>query len=233
MVDPIINEPTPAQNGGKEQEETKETEESTPEIKAEQPFKAFATKKDHDDYINGLIKDRLKREREKFADYEDLKAKADRLKKFEDKDLTDADKILQNYEEATGKVKELTVSLTNVQLENAKLKALIKAGALPDQLDGLLKRVAGSNEDEVIADVEELKTLGWIGKVPEPDLKPTKPTGLGSPTKTGEATKKVSLKDQLHEVNAKLSDPKLPHREKEDLMKQSIKLNRLIQKGET
>ena len=198
----------------------------------EKLFKTFASKKEHDDYINEITKERLDRERKKFADYDDLKAKAEKLKQFEDKDLTDVEKLKKEHEKASGKVSELTNELTGVRLENAKLKALIKAGANPDQLDGLLKRVSGSTEEEVLADVEELKAMGWIGAKP---TEPTKesPKGLGTPTKTGDATPAKTLQDQLNEANAKLRDPKLDYREKSALIDLTLQLNRRISKGET
>ena len=199
----------------------------------EKLFKTFASKKEHDDYINDITKERLDRERKKFADYDDLKAKAEKLKQFEDKDLTDVEKLKKEHEKASGKVSELTNELTGIRLENAKLKALIKAGANPDQLDGLLKRVSGSTEEEVLADVEELKAMGWIGVKPttDPTKEPIK--GLGTQTKTGDATPAKTLQDQLNEANAKLRDPKLDYREKSALIDLTLQLNRKISKGET
>ena len=221
MVDPIA-EPTPI--GGNV---------PTPEPKPADAFKTFASKKEHDDYLNEIVEARLDRERKKFADYDDLKAKAKKLKVLEEKDMTDVDKLKQEHQEATGKVSELTTALTGTKLENAKLKALIKAGVNPDQLDGLLKRVSGTTEEEIFADVEELKGLGWIGQKPatEPTKDPIK--GLGTPTKNGDPTPAKTLQDQLNEANAKLRDPKLDYREKSALIDLTLQLNRKISKGET
>jgi hypothetical protein len=161
------------------------------------------------------------------------KAKAEKLKQFEDKDLTDVEKLKKEHEKASGEVSKLTNELTGVRLENAKLKALIKAGANPDQLDGLLKRVSGSTEEEVLADVEELKAMGWIGVKPttDPTKEPLK--GLGTQTKTGDATPAKTLQDQLNEANAKLRDPKISYNEKTALIDLTLQLNRKISKGET
>lgn len=222
MTDPIeptagktpVNEPTAAQ-----------PKEPVP------AFKTFASKKDHDDYINEITKDRLDRERKKFADYDDLKAKAEKLKQFEDKDLTDVEKLKKEHEKAIGKANDLDKELTGTKLENAKLKALIKAGVNPDQLDGLLKRVSGATEEEIFADVEELKSMGWIGQKSDPAKEP--PKGIGTATKTGDQTPAKSLQDQLNESNAKLRDPKLPYSEKQALIDLVLQLNRRISKGET
>jgi len=36
---------------------------------------------------------------------------------------------------------------------------------MPEQITKLLKRVSGTTPEEIAADVEELKSLGWIGSV--------------------------------------------------------------------
>jgi hypothetical protein len=169
-------------------------------------------------------------EKQYKAQLDDLLGK---LKQFEDKDLTDIDKLKKEHEKAISEKADLDKQLTGTKLENAKLKALIKAGVGPDQLDGLLKRVSGTTEEEIIADVEELKGLGWIGQRPatEPVKEPLK--GLGTQTKTGDATPAKTLQDQLNEANAKLRDPKLAYGEKSALIDLVLQLNRKIAKGET
>jgi hypothetical protein len=219
MVDPILD-PTPG-NGGNV---------PTPEPKTADAFKVFASKKEHDDYLNQIVEDRLDRERKKYQDYDDLKAKAKKLKLLEEKDMTDIDKLKQEHADATGKVSSLQTELTGTKLENAKLKALVKAGVQPEQLDGLLKRVAGTTEDEIVADVEELMVLGWIGQKPAaPD---PKPQGLGTPTAKGDPQKPKTISEQLAEVTARLSDPKTTYKERTALIDLSLQLNRRISKGE-
>lgn len=191
------------------------------------------------DELDKLFADRQKRgedaaakrlEKQYKAQIDELNAK---LKAFQEKDLSDVERIKLEHESATAKVSELTNELTGTRQENAKLRALIKAGVQPDQLDGLLKRVSGSTEEEIFADVEELKGLGWIGAKPTQQTTEEKPKGLGTQTKTGEPAQKKSLYDQLAEVNRKLRDPKLPYAEKSALIDLSLQLNRKIQKGET
>lgn len=191
------------------------------------------------DELDKLFADRQKRGEDAAAKRLEKQYKAqldelsNKLKAFEEKDLTDVEKLKKEHEKATGKLSELDKELTGVKLENAKLKALIKAGAGPDQLDGLLKRVSGSNEEEIFADVEELKAYGWVGqkKVDEPAKEPLR--GLGTLTKTGDATPPKSLKDRVKEINTRLLDKAIPFREKEDLLKEVTKLNRRISQGET
>lgn len=114
---------------------------------------------------------------------EDLQAK---IADFEGKDLGAMEKLQRKYDKLVEDHKSTDTELIGANLKLAKLTALLKAGAQPDKLDGLLKRVSGSTEPEIEADVQELVSLGWIGKAPEPD--PSKPAANGSgkpPVKDG------------------------------------------------
>lgn len=166
-------------------------------------------------------------EKQYKAQMEELLGK---IKSYEEKDLTDVEKLKKEHEKAISEKADLDKRLIGTKLENAKLKALIKAGVNPDQLDGLLKRVSGTTEEEIFADVEELKSLGWIGQKQE-TTKETK--GIGTATKTGDQTPAKSLQDQLNESNAKLRDPKMPYAKKQALIDLVLQLNRRISKGET
>lgn len=221
MPEPTINEPTPAPKGGNEPE-PEPTPESEP--KAAEPKTLTFTQEE----LDRKFQDRQTRG-EKAAEKKFQKQISDltaQIEEFKGKDLGELEKLQKKLEKANEDLKKLP----DLELKVFKMESLLKAGATPEQIPGLLKRVIGTSPEEIETDVAELKDLGWIGTAPA--LEP-KPTGLGSPTKTGEPAKKGTLKDQLHEVNDKLSDPKISHREKENLLQQSIKLNRLIQKGET
>ena len=54
------------------------------------------------DELNAIIADRLSREREKFADYEDLKEKADKLKEIEDANKSELQKAQEELEKLKG-----------------------------------------------------------------------------------------------------------------------------------
>lgn len=96
-----------------------------------------------------------------------------KVKDYEDQGLSEVEKLKKDHEKSNLKVKDLESEIQSVKLENATLKHLIKAGVAPDQLDGLVKRVRGSTEEEIEADIDELKKLGWIGKI-EPIKEPVK-----------------------------------------------------------
>lgn len=189
MTEPTINDPTPdpkpaatepTPKGGKEKID--------PEIQA---------------IIDKAVTDRLAREKavhekEKAAlDKEKaalLKEKDDLTKKlqgFEEKDLAEMDKLLKKIERMTKELTDKDTELSGAKLKLAKTDALLAAGAMPDQIPKLLKRVAGTTEEEISADVEELRALGWIGKAPEVLATTPKPAaqGAGHPPVSGGAKK--------------------------------------------
>lgn len=108
---------------------------------------------------------------------DDLTAQVD---EFKGKDLGELEKLQKKLEKVTKDLAEKDTELTGTRLELTKTKALLRAGAPPEKVDSLLKRVAGTTEEEISADVQELVTLGWIGKAPEQENKPAA-NGSGKP----------------------------------------------------
>src|SRR5690242_15402557 len=74
------------------------------ETPAADEFKAITSQDD----LNKIIDARLKREREKFSDYKDLKAKAAKLDEFEQANQTEAEK-------AAKRIAELEAELGNTR----------------------------------------------------------------------------------------------------------------------
>lgn len=190
--------PTPAPKGGKEKID--------PEIQA---------------IIDKAVTDRLAREKavhekekaamdkEKVALLKEKDELSKKLQGFEDKDLAEMDKLQKKIERLTKELSDKDTELSGVKLKSAKTDALLVAGALPDQIPKLLKRVAGTTEEEISADVEELKALGWIGKPPEvvatpPQNKPAA-NGSGHPPVSDKGTKtftRAQIKDRdFYEAN--------------------------------
>ena len=102
------------------------------------------------------------------------------IEEFKGKDLGELEKLQKKLEKANQVLAEKDTELTGTRLELTKTKALLRAGAPPEKVDSLLKRVAGTTEEEISADVQELVTLGWIGKAPEAEGKPAA-NGSGKP----------------------------------------------------
>ena len=118
--------------------------------------------------LDAKFKDREKRGEAAAAkrfqkQIDDLTAQVD---EFKSKDLGDLEKLQKKVEKLTKDLGEKDTELTGLKLKDAKVEALLAAGALSEQIPKLLKRVSGTTPEEITADVEELKTLGWIGKQP-------------------------------------------------------------------
>lgn len=102
--------------------------------------------------LDKILGERLKREREKFADYEaikkgntDLTAELDKLKK-------EAEINASNKADFEKQIKELTSKIKGYEADSAKNRIALEVG-LPLEI---AKRLSGSNEDEWRQDAELL-----------------------------------------------------------------------------
>ena len=129
-------------------------------------FKIIETQEE----LDAVIKARLSREREKYADYEDLKKQ---LADFEAKELTYQNTIndLKTREtELASQVESLNGDLTKTRLQTAKQRIATEYG-LP--LD-FAERLKGDDEDSFKADAEQL-AIYFAPKQPTPPLKSNEP----------------------------------------------------------
>ena len=130
-------------------------------------FKIIETQEE----LDAVIKARLSREREKYADYEDLKKQ---LADFEAKETTYQNTIndLKTREtELASQVESLNGDLTQTRLQTAKQRIATEYG-LP--LD-LAERLQGEDEEGFKADAERLASY-FTPKQPTPPLKSNEPT---------------------------------------------------------
>ena len=91
MSDP---NPNPSDNGGTNGGDTPTTDEG---------FKPITSQDD----LNRVIDDRLKRERAKYADYKDVKAKAAKLDEIEQANKTEAERVAARIEALEGENKRI------------------------------------------------------------------------------------------------------------------------------
>lgn len=130
-------------------------------------FKIIETQEE----LDAVIKSRLSREREKYADYEDLKQ---RLADFEAKETTYQNTIndLKTREtDLTSQIESLNGDLTKTKLQTAKQRIATEYG-LP--LD-LAERLQGEDEEGFKADAERLASY-LAPKQPTPPMKSNEPT---------------------------------------------------------
>lgn len=151
--------------------------------------------------LDRIINERLARERAKFADHADLKAKAARLAEIEAANATETEKAVTKAREE-GKAEVLTVA--NARLVNAEVRALAAAAKFRDptdaiaQLSSRLGEVKVSDDGEV--DGAAIKTL-------LDDLARTKPYLLDATSDDGSATVAASLDLGTRGGTGKTGDP--------------------------
>lgn len=109
-----------------------------------------------DDALGDAGKRALAVERDARKAAEKRAADAERkAKEFEDRDLTEQQKLEKRAAEAEGK-------LTPLEQENARLRVALKKGLTGDKA-ALAERLRGSTEEELMADADELLKLAGGG----------------------------------------------------------------------
>ena len=118
--------------------------------------------------VDRLVKDRLERERKKYADYDDLKKAKDELEKLKQGELSELEK--ERQEKETLKAAKAAADAEINELRTGQMKVrLLAAASLPPELADRLK---GTTEEEIKADIEEVKKL-------------FKPASIGTPSNPG------------------------------------------------
>lgn len=144
-------------------------------------FKAPTSQEEFDRMVGA----RLERERAKYADYDDIKAKA---AKFDQADEASKSELQKERERAEKAEKDLTPA----QQQVARLEVALEKGLTATQA----KRLVGSTKEEFAADADELLTdLGAKAK-PKPDPKKlhSGSTGTGGDQTTGKERAAAALR---------------------------------------
>ena len=125
--------------------------------------------------LDALIQGRLDRERKKYADYADVKAKAADYDKLKQAQMTEDQKKDARIKELEGANADLTNQLSDREAKVLRVQALEEAG-LPTSW---AERVHGTTAEEIKADVGELTKL--LGAKKAPVGGPAGPAGGGPP----------------------------------------------------
>lgn len=118
--------------------------------------------------LNALLGDRLARERAKFADYDELKAKATKFDEAEAKNKSELEK-------ATEANTKLQAQLQQLQLENLRHEVVAAKGLDP----AAAKHLIGANREELEQSADELAQL--IGAKQRRTPEPIPHSGAGDP----------------------------------------------------
>ena len=155
-----------------------------------------------EDDLNRIVKDRLDRERKKFADYNDLKAAKAKLDEMEKAKLSDEEKAQAKLKELEAKIAEKEAALAEKALRDIKRSKIEQAIAdgkmkLPKgkTIESLVKRMVGTTEEEIDLDLIEL--LGFF-----PPDEPSKAIGGGSQQ---QPAKVPDLKEQISALESQAS----------------------------
>lgn len=110
------------------------------------------------------IKERIKRETDKFSDYEDLKEQVGKLnKKIEDlnSELSGKD---TKYSDLENKYKESESKIAKYESDSVKTRIALEAG-LPYEM---IERVNGGTEEEIKADIDKLLSFTSSRTITQP-----------------------------------------------------------------
>lgn len=102
--------------------------------------------------LDRLVEDRLKRERAKYSDYDDLKAKAAKLDEAESKSKDESQKLLDRIAAAEKKAADAEERVGKAEADALRLSVAATKGLTPAQA----KRLAGSTREELETDADEL-----------------------------------------------------------------------------
>lgn len=131
-------------------------------------FKTIETQED----LDRIVKERLARQKEKYADYDELKS---RVKELEDENAelhTAADVSAKDKTAQENQIAELQSKISDYETEKTRTRVALQYG-LP--LD-LASRLRGDDEEALKQDAENLAGLMHANPEPKAPLKSTEPT---------------------------------------------------------
>lgn len=153
------------------------------EVTAEQPERTFTQAE-----LDAIVGDRLKRERAKYSDYEDLKAKASAYDAAEEASKTD----LQKATERANELQSQLDALTRANQERDLREQIAKETGVPASL------LRGGNEDDLRAQAEGIKGFVTASKASYPTVRD------GGETSTPSITREqiLSIKSEKERLKA-------------------------------
>lgn len=153
------------------------------EVTAEQPERTFTQAE-----MDAIIGDRLKRERAKYSDYEDLKAKASAYDAAEEASKSD----LQKANEKAESLQAQLDALTKANQERELREKISAETGVPAML------LRGNNEEDLRAQAEGIKGFASASKASYPSVKDS--GELPPPTVSKEDI--LSIKDERTRLEA-------------------------------
>lgn len=153
-------------------------------------FKTIESQED----LDRIVQSRLARERSKFADYDDLKTKAEEFDKLQDSQKTELQKASDTATKAVARAEA-------AELKALRLEVAAGKGLSPSQA----KRLVGKTKEELEADADELldsfKDEGSGSSKAPPGKRPTERlSGGGDPSEEPDETDPEKLTKGLPSI---------------------------------
>lgn len=123
--------------------------------------------------VDRMIATRVNEEKKKYADYDDLKAKAEKVDELEASKKSDVDKL-------TEQVEQLKEAQSKSDQKALRAEVAMAKGLTPAQA----KRLAGTSREELEADADEILEAFPVNKDPE-STKPGPPSRQPKPDLRG------------------------------------------------
>lgn len=161
---------------------------------------APAAKTFSQDEVNNLVAERLKREREKYADYDELKKVKGEWEQRQKADMTELERLKAQLAEKEQAVAERDARLKAHEVRGIRVAALVAAGLPADLAD----RILGESEEDVKKDVEAFRAS--LGTVSKSIGAPSNP-GSGGKTATDEGREMAEQRNKQKPVVAGGHDP--------------------------
>lgn len=161
---------------------------------AAQPAEHMFTQAD----LDRIVAERVRREREKYKDYDDLKSKAAKLAEIEQAQMTEAERALARLSEIEAQLAHERVRADDKLIHAAFTAEAAKLGAVhPSDAFALadLTNVHISDDDEVTGVAEQVRVMVEAGRLPTAAAKPLPPKldgGAGSGERPTARTQQLS-----------------------------------------
>lgn len=149
-------------------------------------FKTIETQEE----LDNIIKERIRREREKFGDYDDLKERVSELESENSALKATVEETKQTIAESDAQITELQGQVSNYETASLRTRIALQNGLPYDLAD----RLQGADEEALKADAEHL--AGFMRPaIPQAPLRDTEPP-IGD-------DKTVQMKQMLRELQPK------------------------------
>lgn len=149
-------------------------------------FKTIETQEE----LDNIVKERIRREREKFGDYDDLKKRVSELESENSALKSTVEDDKQTRAGLDAQITELQGQVSNYETANLRTRIALQNGLPYDLAD----RLQGADEEALRADAERL--AGFMRPVtPQAPLRDTEPP-IGD-------NKEMQMKQMLHELQPK------------------------------